>query len=104
MGAADELLWPIASSSERAFWATQAVERYLHMTRSILTRAAAGPARQAAIPAQALDLARGPTRRSSAGSMSWPPRPDVLCANVETMAQNSEKQRRGPGRHYDACG
>jgi hypothetical protein len=94
------MIWPLASSPERARWAAKAVERYLHMTRSILTRAAAWPARQAAIPAQALDLARRlyDAIEHWVDELGRPPRPDVLCASRETMAQNSEKQRRGRGR------
>ena len=100
MGAADELLWSIASSPERARWAAQTVERHLHMVRTITTRAAAWPTRQAAIPAQALDLARRlyDAIEHWVDELGRPPRPDVLCASRETMAQNSEKQRRGHGR------
>jgi hypothetical protein len=64
MGVANELLWPTASSPERARWATQAVERHRHMARLIRTRAAARPAGEAPFPAQALDRARRTDERS----------------------------------------
>jgi len=51
-------LWPLASSPERARWAAQAVERYLHMVRIIMSRAAGWLAPEAPFPPQALDLAR----------------------------------------------
>ena len=58
MGTADEVLWPFASSPERARWATQAVERYLHVARIIMSCAATWPGPETPFPPQALDLAR----------------------------------------------
>jgi hypothetical protein len=54
----DDVPWPLASSPERARWATQAVERYLHMARIIMSRAATWPGPEVAFPPQALDLAQ----------------------------------------------
>jgi hypothetical protein len=44
---ADEVLWPLGTEAAGAHWATQAVERYLHMARIIMLRAAARPAAEA---------------------------------------------------------
>jgi hypothetical protein len=51
-------MWPLVSSPARARWAAQAVERYLHMVRIVMTRVAAWPAAERPFPAQARDLAR----------------------------------------------
>jgi hypothetical protein len=50
-------MWPLASRPERARWATQAAERYLHLARIIMTRAAAWPVAEAPFPAHTLNLA-----------------------------------------------
>ena len=55
---ASDILWPLASSPERARWAVKAVERYLHMARSIMTHVAAWAGPEAPFPQQALDLAQ----------------------------------------------
>jgi hypothetical protein len=83
MAPADEARWPLASSPERARWAAQAVERYLHMARMIMTRAAAWPAGQGPFSAQALDLARQlcDAIERRVDELGRPPRPDVLCAH-----------------------
>jgi hypothetical protein len=60
---ASDILWPLASSPERARWAVKAVERYLHMARVTMTQPAVLPRPRAAFPAQALDL----TQRLSEG-------------------------------------
>jgi len=83
MAIADEGLWRLASGPERARWAAQAVERYLHMARIIMTRAAAWPAPEAPFPPHALDLARQlqATIARRVDELGRPPRPDVLCAH-----------------------
>ena len=58
MAPADGALWPLASSPERARWAAQAVERYLHMARIIMSRAAAWPGPEAPFSPQVLELAQ----------------------------------------------
>jgi hypothetical protein len=73
MGIADEVLSPLASSPERARWAAQAVERYLHMARIIMTRAAAWPATEAPFPPQALDLSRQLYETIGRRTMNWEP-------------------------------
>ena len=77
MEPADRVMWPLATSPERARWAAQAVERYLHMPRTIMTRVAAWSAGERPFPAQALDLARqlydGIVRRGD--EPGRPPRP-----------------------------
>jgi hypothetical protein len=77
-------IWPRATEAARARWATQAVERYLHMARIIMTRAAAWPAGEGPFPAHTLDLARqlydAIARRLDA--LSRPPRPDGLGAHT----------------------
>lgn len=53
MESADGTIWPLASSSERARWAAQAVKDYQHMARIIITRVATSQARD---PLPAADL------------------------------------------------
>jgi hypothetical protein len=77
---ADEVLWPLGTGAAGAHWATQAAERYLHMARIIMLRAAAWPAAEAPFSAQALDLARqlyDVIERT--GSMHW-----ELAAHLST--------------------
>jgi len=76
------VLWPHATGAARARWAAQAVERYLHMARIILTRAAAWPAPKAPLPPQALELARQLYEAIErwVDELGRPSRSDVLCA------------------------
>jgi hypothetical protein len=71
MDSTDGIIWPLATSAERARWAAQAVERYLHMPRTIMTGVAAWPAGERPFPARALDLAR----QLYDGKLGRPPRP-----------------------------
>lgn len=38
MAIADEGLWPLATGPDRTGWAAEAIERYLHMARIMMTR------------------------------------------------------------------
>ena len=51
-------IWPHATGAVRARWAAQAVERYPHMARIVMTRVAAWQAGERPFPAQVLDVAR----------------------------------------------
>jgi hypothetical protein len=103
---ADEVLRPLGTGAAGAHWVTQAIERYLHMAWTIMTRAATWPASEAPFPPQALELARQlyEAIEHRVDELGRAPLPDVPCADIESLAQNSEKQRRGPGWHHDACG
>ena len=83
MEGANNVLWPLASSPDRARWAALAVERYLRIALIIMARAATWPAPEAPFPPQALDLARqlGEVVERQVDVLGRPPRPDVLCAH-----------------------
>jgi hypothetical protein len=77
----DGMMWPLASSPERARWATHAVERYRHMARIIMTRAAAGPEPETPFLPPALNLAwLSAAIQRRVDELGRPPRPDDLCA------------------------
>ncbi len=73
---------PSPRARKRARWAAQAVERYLHMARIILSRAAAWAGPEAPFSPQVLDLAQQlyAVIARRVDGLERPPRPDVLCA------------------------
>jgi hypothetical protein len=75
-------MWPLATSPERTRWAAQAVERYLHMARIIMTRVAPAPKRETPFLPQALDLAcPSAAIQRRVDELGRLPRPDVLCTH-----------------------
>lgn len=99
METTDGVLWPLASSPERARWAAQAVERYLHMAQIIMSRAAAWPGPEATFLPQVLGLAQQLYAAIArlVNAPGSPRRPDVPCTQHRAMAQGSEEQRCGRG-------
>jgi hypothetical protein len=76
-------LWPLAAGSNRTRWAAQAIERYLHMARIIMTRAATWPAGETPFPPEALRFAQQlyEAIARQLDVLGRPPRPDVPCAH-----------------------
>jgi hypothetical protein len=60
MAIADEGLWPLATGPDRTGWTAEAIERYLHMARIMMTPAATWPAPEGPLPAA------GPGARAAA--------------------------------------
>jgi hypothetical protein len=65
MRSPDGVMWLLASSPQRARCDTQAVERYLHMVRTIMTHAAASPGPETPFPPPAPVSLSDSTRRSN---------------------------------------
>jgi len=81
MPTADDVLWPLAASPERARWAAQATERYLVLI--IMARAETWPAGETPFPPEALGLAQQlyEAIARQLDVLGRPPRPDVPCAH-----------------------